>query len=323
MVGEIDLLLITHRKAQEVDGVIDAVRAKGLSVERVNLCRYPEQATYTWSSIPLDRPPNFPKARVGWFHNPGLYSISRSLDGHGRELALKECEGFWEGLALAIDLDWLNHPEALILSSRKLAQVDVATRLGISVPETLVSNDPVAVARFFVQHHGAVVKSLANGYSVYREERLKLYSRYYSKLPAELADGLSYSPMVFQRCIEKRCELRVTCVDGECFGLVADTSDLTSENIDIRRLDYEAEKSRFLGIKVPEPVLDASLALMSHFKLAYAGLDWIQDVNGEWYFLELNCMGAFKWSELQGAGDITTALASAIARRVSNRVASS
>lgn len=321
--GETDLLLITHRKAQEVDGVIDAVRAKGLLVERVNLCQYPEQENYSWSSCQTDNLRRFARAKVGWFHNSGRYSISRSLEGHGRELALRECDGFWEGIGLAIDCDWVNHPQYLILSSRKLGQIAMATRLGIAVPETLVSNDPTEVVDFFSKHQGAVVKSLANGYSVYRDEHLKLYSRFYRQLPHEIAEGLRYSPMIFQRRISKLNELRVTCIDGACFGLIADTSDMEGENVDIRRLDYKAEQGRFRGIDVPDDISRASQMLMDKLKLSYAGLDWIQDADGDWHFLELNSMGAFKWSELQGAGDITAALAEAIVRRVESRVANS
>ncbi len=317
--GETDLFIITHRKAQEVDGVIDAVRAKGLSVERVNLCQYPEQATFSWSPDTDSKTP-FAAAKVGWFHNPGRYSITRTLEGHGRELALRECEGFWEGLALANDCHWLNNPKSLILSSRKIGQISTARRLGITVPETLVSNDPIEAAEFLAKHEGAVVKSLANGFSVYGEEQLKLYSRYYSTLPSELTEGLQYSPMVFQRRIRKSNELRVTCVDGTYFGLIANTSDLSSENIDIRRLDYSAEQERFRGIDVPSDVARASQKLMDNFSLSYAGLDWIQDTDGSWCFLELNAMGAFKWSELQGAGNITDTLANAIIRRAESDV---
>ncbi len=319
--GNTDLLLITHRKALEVDGVIDAIRSQGLSVERINLCQYPEDASYTWTPMQVSVSPLIMRAKVGWFHDPGRYTICRSLEGHGRELALRECDGFWEGLALATEATWVNPPASLILSSRKLYQLAVAKQLGIAVPETLISNDLVEVDQFFTRHQGAVTKSLANGYSVYGEEQLKLYSRYYPQLPASVAEGLSYSPMVFQRRIEKRRELRVTCVDGECFGLVADTSDLIGENVDIRRLDYQSEKDRFMGIEVPLPIVDASRKLVDHFNLSYAGLDWIEDVTGAWFFLELNCMGAFKWSELCGAGDITCALANAIVRRVNGYVA--
>ncbi|MDA8586769.1 hypothetical protein N9L47_10975 [Rhodobacteraceae bacterium] len=319
--GETDLLIITHRKAQEVDGVIDAVRAHGKSVERINLCQYPEDITYSWSAYKFGSLLQVGKASVGWFHNPGRYSIAQSLTGHGREIALRECDGFWEGIGLSIDCDWLNHPQSLILSSRKLSQIAMARRLEIKLPDTLVSNNSTEVADFFSRHKGAVAKSIANGYSVYGDEQVKLYSRYFDRLPDDIASGLRFSPMIFQKCIRKLNELRVTCIDRECFGLIADTSDLGDEDIDIRRLNYQNEQARFQGVVVPDDIKRSSLQLMDHFNLSYAGLDWIQDSDGEWYFLELNAMGAFKWSEIQGAGDITTALAKAILRRFENSFA--
>jgi hypothetical protein len=315
-VGDVDLLLITHRKAQEVDGIIDAVCERGFSVKRINLCQYPELETYSWSLNTLES--QIPRARAGWFHNPGRFTITRSLEGHGRELALNDCDAFWEGMALAKDCEWLNSPSALLLSSLKLSQLSAAAKLGVPVPDTLVTNDPLKAENFFTYHHGAVAKSLANGYSIYGEEQLKLYSRYYPKFPAELKIGLQYSPMIFQRRVKTRCELRVTYIDGKCFGLSADTTDLDGELIDIRRLDYKKEKGRFSGIDVPETICVATEKLMRHFNLSYAGLDWLQDLDGNWQFLELNCMGAFKWSELQGAGNITSALVEALVKRVEN-----
>lgn len=321
--GGTDLLILTHRKAQEVDGVIDAVRAHGHSVERINLCQYPEDAAYSWSASNVGYLSQVGTTKVGWFHNPGRYSISRTLEGHGREIALRECDGFWEGIGLSIQCEWLNHPQSLVLSSRKLSQIAIAKRLDIAVPDTLVSNSPTEVAEFFSVHQGAVAKSIANGYSVYGEEHIKLYSRYFERLPNDLADGLRLSPMIFQKYIRKQNELRVTCIDGECFGLIADTTDLGDEKIDIRQLNYQDERARFRGAGVPDDVMRSSLQLLDHFKLSYAGLDWIQGPDGEWYFLEMNAMGSFKWSEIQGAGDITTALTKAILQRIEARFASS
>lgn len=313
-----DVLIITHQRATEVDGVIDLLRQGGLSIERRNLCQYPEHSAFTWKLEP--EPGTFrPIAgRVGWIHNTGRYTIARSLEGHGRELALRECDAFWEGAALAANLFWLNPPAALILSSRKLHQLSRARELGIPVPPTIVSNNPASVLAFFKEYGGAVVKSLANGYSVYGKENLKLYSRFYLYPPSELLDGLAYSPMIFQERIRKRRELRVTVVEDHCFGMVADTSGISNEDIDLRRLNYATERHRFKGLTVPGYVAAASRAITNSFGLSYAGLDWIEDEHGEWLFLELNCMGAFKWSELCGAGDITTAIAEALVRRAAD-----
>lgn len=313
-----DVVLVTHQRATEVDGVIDLLRAKGLSVERFNLCQYPERSNFSWDPEAESGLGLLLAHGAGWFHNPGRYTIARSLEGHGRELSLRECDAFWDGAALAASLSWLNPPAALILSSRKLHQLSRARELGIPIPLTLVSNDRNAVSSFFKQCEGAVAKSLANGYSIYGKEHLKVYTRFYTHPPEELLDGLIYSPMIFQHRINKRRELRVTVVDSQCFGMVADTSDIGSEDVDLRHLDYDMERHRFGGLTVPDHMAAASRAIMDSFGLSYAGLDWIEDQHGQWLFLELNCMGAFKWSELCGAGDITTAIADALIRRAAN-----
>lgn len=316
---EPDVVLITNQRATEVDGVIDILRSRRLSIERINLCQYPERAGYSWAPDAVGGNKAVLVGRAGWFHDPGRYTIAHSLQGHGRELSLRECDGFWEGAALAAPLSWLNPPDALILSSRKLHQLSRARELGILLPPTLVSNDPNAACSFFEKYDGAVAKSIANGFSIYGDESLKLYSRFYMSPPEDLLNGLTYSPMIFQQRISSIRELRVTVVEDCCFGMVADTSDLNWGEVDLRRLDYKKEKHRFAGLTVPDYVAKASRAMVSSFGLSYAGLDWIEDKDGQWFFLEINCMGAFKWSELCGAGDITTAIADALTQRATNR----
>lgn len=313
--GVPDVVIVTNQRATEVDGIIDLCRSRGLSIKRFNLCQYPERSAFSWAPEAESGMGQILAGRAGWFHDPGRYTIAHSLEGHGRELALRECDAFWEGAALAASLSWLNPPAALILSSRKLHQLSRALELGIPVPSTLVSNDRNAVCSFFEKFGGAVAKSLANGYSIYGEEKLKLYSRFYACPPDELLDGLTYSPMIFQERVPKGREIRVTVVENRCFGMVADTSDLGSEDVDLRRVDYDAERHRFAGLPVPDHVAAASRAIVASFGLSYAGLDWIEDDDERWLFLELNCMGAFKWSELCGAGDITTAIADALTQR--------
>ncbi|MCB1469852.1 MAG: hypothetical protein KDK08_22505 [Rhizobiaceae bacterium] len=308
--------MITNQRATEVDGVIDIIRSRGLSIERFNLCQYPENSAFSWAPNTESSNEVVLAGRAGWFHDPGRYTIAHSLEGHGRELALRECDAFWEGATLAAPLSWLNPPDALILSSRKLQQLFRAHELGIPAPPTLVSNDRNTACAFFKKFSGAVVKSLASGYSIYGKEKLKLYSRFYANPPEELLEGLTYSPMVFQKRVPKRRELRVTVVEDHCFGMVADTSGFNSEDVDLRRLDYDTERHRFAGLTVPDHVAAASRKIVASFGLTYAGLDWIEDEHGKWLFLELNCMGAFKWSELCGAGDITTAIADALTQRV-------
>ena len=320
-----DLLLITNQRATEVDGVIDRCRMRGLTVERINLCQYPEWARFSWSPArggfsESENLANTLSAKVIWHHDPGRFTITGSLKGHARELALRDCDGFWEGMTHSSRATWLNCPQSLATSSKKLLQLSLAQSFGISAPETLVSNDPEQVRAFFDAHGGAVAKSIANGYSVYGTEQLKLYSRFYSTPPKELLEGLAYSPMIFQKRVAKQRELRVTIVDDRCFGMVANTADLNEQDIDIRRLDYNVERKRFSGFSVPEAVEAASRKLMQDLELSYAGLDWIEEQDGRWLFLELNCMGSFKWSELCGAGDITGALSEALIKRATTNV---
>ena len=136
--------MVTHQRAVEVDGVIDLLRADGLSIERLNLCQYPENSIYSWSphrGMKSSSIENLLSAKVGRFHNPGHYTISRSLEGHARELAFRECQGFWYGVTSSANINWLTPPASLHQASHKLSQLSQALDLGFPIPPTLISND--------------------------------------------------------------------------------------------------------------------------------------------------------------------------------------
>ena len=60
---------------------------------------------------------------------------------------------------------WLNNPEKLWLASNKIKQLDVAAKIGLSVPPTIVSTTSRDVLQFIKEHHNDVIgKAVKNGF---------------------------------------------------------------------------------------------------------------------------------------------------------------
>ena len=82
----------------------------------------------------------------------------------GRMFAWSETTEAVNGLWYAMQCFWMNHPTADEKALRKVTQHRVAHRLGLRVPETLVTNDPDE-ARAFVERHsseGVIRKAFRN-----------------------------------------------------------------------------------------------------------------------------------------------------------------
>ena len=61
-----------------------------------------------------------------------------------------------------------------------------------------------------------------------------------------------------------------------------------------------------------------SIKLTNTFDLSYAGIDWIESTDGNFYFLEVNPLGSFKWYEQCGKYDITKAIGRCLLAKFNN-----
>jgi hypothetical protein len=74
-------------------------------------------------------------------------------DATARLFAWSESNEALQGLWYSLDCYWMNRPTADEVSQRKIRQLQLARQLGLSIPETLVTNDPLE-AQAFIEQHG-------------------------------------------------------------------------------------------------------------------------------------------------------------------------
>lgn len=310
------VLVVTHELAQEVDGVIDELRARGLDVDRWNLCDYPNAAaTATVDDLAFGEGAARSPADVGWLHNTGAFSIAAELDGLERDLAMRECDAFWQGALSLAARRWLNEPDAALYASNKLRQLRVAKDLGIAAPPFMASNDADAIRGFRSVHGETVVKAIRGGFVVHPDRSVKLVTCRIASSDEAFFEGLRLSPVLVQREIKKAHEARVTVVGDAAFAMFVNCQDMPDDVVDIRTLDYNNERWRFSAGPAEHPILKQSIAIVRALSLSYGGVDWAIDAEGEAFFLECNPLGAFKWAELCTGHNITGAIADALIAR--------
>src|SRR3954447_10408728 len=75
-----------------------------------------------------------------------------------RRLVSQDCRASLRGTFLThFDGSWISEPHTTERAQNKLLQLRVASRLGLAVPDTLVSSDPDTVRQFVRGHGGRVV----------------------------------------------------------------------------------------------------------------------------------------------------------------------
>lgn len=100
--------------------------------------------------------------RSVWVRTPSAYSFPDTMSAAERDYARREAKIGVGGALLALPgVLWVNRPDLAATAVYRPQQWAVAARCGISVPRSLVTNDPAAVQRFAAQSRtGVVVKPL-------------------------------------------------------------------------------------------------------------------------------------------------------------------
>jgi len=199
----------------------------------------------------------------------------------------------------------VSHPFALRRGEVKALQLAEASKAGLKIPHTLISNAPSRAARF-VDALGdtdcAIKPLLAVG--VTDEEggfRLPLTT---TLPPGHSLESVALAPTIFQPYVEKAFELRCVVIGDRIFSAKLDSQANENSRIDWRGGDPEHEV-----FELPDTVQASLHRVMDRFGLNFASLDMIVTPEGEFVFLELNPNGQWLWLELELGLPIVAAMA--------------
>jgi hypothetical protein len=236
-----------------------------------------------------------------WFRRSGLAMRPPGMLDADWSVTERECEHHIRTLrrCLAPDAYWVNDIEARERALLKSPQLTAAKSCGLAIPETLFSNDPDDIRRFYASHRrqGVIFKLCYQTHWLAQSTGAR-HALYTTQLRDEdLLDdvALSSCPAIYQRKIDKQYELRVTCMDERCL-----TVRLDSQSRDSTRMDWRADLTRPLTpkyVELPADVERRCIMFMRKLGLTFGCIDLIVTPKGEHVFLEVNEMGQFLWAE--------------------------
>jgi ATP-GRASP peptide maturase of grasp-with-spasm system len=240
---------------------------------------------------------NLSQVKSVWYRRSILDSInevySDDLEVHNqiKSFVIYELRyGTFMFYRLLEDAYWINKPWNS--NNDKLYTLLVAKRIGIKVPETIVTNNREEVKQFLKKNKSIIIKPIYNVEPIiYQEEAYVTFTKmfFYEDLE-KLKDR--FFPTLFQEKIEKYLDIRVFYLDG-LFYSMAIFSQLDSQTkLDFRK--YNSDKpNRMVPFKLPKNIEIKLNKLMNYMKLNSGSIDMIMNENNDYYFLEVNPVGQF------------------------------
>lgn len=317
------ILLATHRRATEIDRLIDELRRRGSEFFRVNMAVSEDGCSVGVTStgdaeivFASDQGPvRGVEVRAAWYHQPPIATVPERLTGTraGKGAIFTSHTNVWLAALALLECTWLNSPAAVERSANKVMQLFMAAEAHLHVPETIAGNIPDKVREHF-DGQETVAKNLASLHQAWGERSdLSFLTR--SIRVENLADSqISACPVLYQRKLQPWREHRIVIV-GEQHFVVTINQESRSEYVDVRSTPEALRQ--FYPSEIDSSTIAGLHRLLKAYSLRYCSADFLETSDGEVYFLDLNSCGAWWWVDDLYAGRITEALADTLEADVS------
>ena len=315
------VLLLTHSQDHfTIDRVHHVLAARGARVLRVDTDRLPWESALSWSTEGDGRLAlrqdghvhDLSAVKAVWVRRlwPGVASPEGASEGDRQAAAVQTVAALDCLEAQLGHAAWMNPPAADRRASDKPIQLARARAVGLTVPDTLISNDGEAIRAFAARQAAPlIVKALRPMVQAMEgrpdAERTRLLSQ--EEIGA-LAQTLP-RPAIYQPFVPKARELRVVLAGGELWAGALDATRTETGAVDWRATAPQ-EAPGWEHAQLPDDVAERLFALRDDLGLGFGVVDLIVTPEGEHVFLELNPAG--EWGMLERELDLP--ISRAIAR---------
>lgn len=286
--------LHARRVAQEIDFLGEAVviinwqlAARGL---RASLSYTRELAEVLIQSEEDGQVIPLTDIRAIWTRRPSPPAVPPGvIDVEHRRFARQEWQDLLDGLTLSLGLDAVMiNPLSAQRAAVKPYQLAIAQRVGLRVPETLITSDPLRAEHFVDAHQGRVVhKAMTSARNAFVD------TRRWQETDRRALHQLLVAPVIFQELVEGPIDIRATIVGKEIYAAAIRTAQ-SRAGLD-SRLDVDVPTT---ACELPGEIARQLHALMAALGLTFATVDLKVDHVGNLHFLELNPQGQFLYIEI-------------------------
>ncbi len=231
---------------------------------------------------------------IAWYLREGINNQFRENELLESRFSENESKGALRSVLSVLPCKWVNQKETVnFLTSNKFYQQQIAQRCGLTVPCTLISNNPDEVVHFSESKKGLLLKSI--GYIKLDDSgQYFLYSQRFSHAEIiESPQAIQVCPIFCQEYVEKRFEYRVMVIGTRVLSCRIDSQASEHTKIDWRHYDFDHVEH--LQVELPLLIQNKLLLFMKTIGLQYGAIDMIETPSGDFVFLEVNPSGQWGW----------------------------
>jgi glutathione synthase/RimK-type ligase-like ATP-grasp enzyme len=302
------VLILTQEFDPTVDPVITTLSERGVEVVRVDLSYFPRRLTFTTSDFDGrrrylrhgDREADLDRLSAVWYRRPTAFDFGPDMPEPERIFARKEAMQAIGGILRATDCLWVNRPDIDAIGELKPYQLELAKRMGLRVPRTLLTNDPQEVAALLERADAPIVYKAQTGGVIHYPGAFPggLLTTVVGEEIHEHLDRVGHTMCMFQDYIEKSYEVRLTVIGNTYFPVTINSQEMETTRIDWRGESGEQAVLPYGDYRpLPEEIVKRTQALLSELRAVYAAVDFIVTPDGEHVFLEVNPAGQFMWMQ--------------------------
>jgi ATP-grasp ribosomal peptide maturase len=311
------VLVLASSDDDTADLVVDALAPRRVRVARVDTADFPASVSLVarpelaespgWLRVHGERI-DLASVRSVYRHHPAGFTFPSGMSEPERRFASRESIYGLGGVLAAQRWRWLDLPCAVADAAYKPRQLRIAAEVGLTVPPSLVTNSGIEARKFVAEIGGSVVyKSLSSGVVTECDELRIIYTSLLTTadLDEQRDAAIALCPILLQRWVPKKFDVRLTVVGDQCFAVAIHTDNRAA------KIDW---RSRYGDLtyqicQTPEVVRAGVLSYLRIFGLTYGAFDFAVTPDDQWWFLECNASGRWSWIAEETGLPIAEALA--------------
>ena len=242
-----------------------------------------------------------------YFRRPELPKLlDEDITPDEKQFMLLEIRQTLEGLYKILrNAYWISDIDDIRKAENKIYQQLLAKEIGFRIHSGIVTNNSEDFKRFVERNCGnSIIKPIYSGQIGWPEMQNVVFTSELESNPQ--TEQIEHCPSYLQERIEKLYDVRVTVVGDEFFAVRIDSQSnqetMTDWRVGENILPHEA-------ITLPQFIQNQCRELLRKLNLQFGAIYFVETLEGEYIFLEINPNGQWAWIETQTGLPISDTIA--------------
>jgi ATP-GRASP peptide maturase of grasp-with-spasm system len=236
------------------------------------------------------------KGDVFWFRRAGKYSVFQTREHNidkfnAKSFNFLETQNVWDTTILWAlrNGNCLDNP--FNADVNKITVLEIATKLGLLVPEWIVAGTQEQVHKFAANKNKIAAKTFTALLYIKGKKSIKQLTGCIDNTLIKNIPEV-FTPMIFQKYIEKKYELRSFLFDKKLYSMAIFSQRDNRTKIDFRNYN-DNNPNRSIPYNLPKAYEIKLIHLAKALGLDTGSFDILVDGSDNYYFLEVNPVGQF------------------------------